>query len=216
MKNLNEYIDHTMLKPNATKKDIEKTVSEAKKYHFASVCVNPYWVSYVHTLLKDSPINIVTVIGFPLGATTTKVKVFEAEEAIKNGADECDMVQNIGEFIAKNDEAVLDDERKVAQAVHAKGKILKVIIENCFLNSDQIKRACQIAERAGADFVKTSTGFARYGARKQDVKIMYDTVGDKLGIKAAGGIHTKQDAIDMIKNGATRIGASSSVKIMEG
>ena len=215
MEKLNKYIDHTLLEPNATQEQIDKVIAEAKKYQFASVCVNPFWVKYVSEKLQGTKINTVTVIGFPLGATTTETKVFEATQAVANGADECDMVQNIGAFLSEDYDVVLKDEKSVVEAVHSKGKKVKVILENCFLNSQQIKKACLIAEKSGADFVKTSTGFAKYGARAEDVKIMAATVGTKMGIKAAGGIHTKADACQMIASGATRLGASASLKIIK-
>lgn len=213
-KPFSKYFDHTQLKPNATKEDIDTLISEAKKYDFASVCVNPYWVRYASESLKNTDINVVTVIGFPLGATTTETKVFEACDAVKNGADECDMVENVGQLLAGNYDEVLDDERKVVEAVHKKHKKVKVILETCLLSKDEIVKACQIAAEAGADFVKTSTGFSTGGAKAEDVKLMYDTVGDKLGVKASGGIHTKEDTLEMINNGATRIGASASVEIV--
>lgn len=215
MENLNKYIDHTILSPNATEEQINRVVEEAKNYQFASVCINPYWVKLVSKKLRNTNIKTVAVIGFPLGATTTETKVFEAIQAVKNGADECDMVQNIGAFLSGDYETVLEDESAVVKAVHHEGKKVKVILENCFLNSKQIEHACLIAKKAGADFVKTSTGFATSGANLNDVKVMFKTVGKEMGVKAAGGIHTRADACQMINNGATRIGASESVKIME-
>ncbi|MCH3905102.1 MAG: deoxyribose-phosphate aldolase [Lactobacillus sp.] len=213
-KPLAKYIDHTMLKPDATEAEIDKLLAEAKEYHFASVCVNPYWVKKCAQALKDSDVNVVTVIGFPLGATSTASKVAETKQAIADGADECDMVENIGELLAGHYDTVLADEKAVAEAAHAGNAKLKVILENCFLSNDQIVKACQIAEQAGADFVKTSTGFAKWGAKAEDVKLMKQTVGDRLEVKAAGGIHTKDDAMEMIANGATRLGASAGVKII--
>lgn len=212
--NLAKYIDHTLLKPEATESDIEKILSEAKQYDFASVCVNPYWVKKSAAALADSDVNVCTVIGFPLGATTTNAKVAEAKDAMANGADELDMVINIGELRAQHDAAVVADIKAVAEAGHAQKKLVKVIIEACLLTHDEKVRACQLAEKAGADFVKTSTGFSTGGATVEDVKLMRQTVGNRLGVKAAGGIHSKEDALNLIDAGATRLGASAGVKIM--
>lgn len=210
-----KYFDHTQLKPNATKDEIDQLISEAKEYDFASICVNPYWVKYASQKLATTDVKVVTTIGFPLGATTTAAKVYEAEDALANGADECDMVENVGELLAGNYTAVLNDELLVANVVHKRGKKLKVIIETCLLSNEQIVKACQIAREAGADFVKTSTGFSTSGATIADVKLMADTVGDTLEVKASGGIYTKAEALEMIANGASRIGASASVMIMQ-
>ncbi|PWG00786.1 deoxyribose-phosphate aldolase [Levilactobacillus bambusae] len=212
--NLNKYIDHTILNPDATEADVDKIISEAKQYDFASVCVNPYWVARSHEKLADSDVEVCTVIGFPLGATTTASKVFEAQDAIQNGADELDMVLNIGELKAGHDEAVYDDIKAVTETGHAANKLVKVILETSFLSDEEIVRASELTEKAGADFVKTSTGFSSAGAKVHDVALMRGTVGDRLGVKASGGIHTKEEALALIDAGATRLGASAGVKIM--
>lgn len=212
---LAKYMDHTMLKPEATADMIDKAVAEARKYNTASVCINPYWVKRVHEGLQGTDINTCTVIGFPLGATSTASKVFETKQAIEDGADEIDMVINIGELKGKNDQAVEDDIRAVAEATHEKGKILKVIIENCLLTNEEKTRACKLTVKGGADFVKTSTGFSTSGAKAQDVKLMREAVGPDFKIKAAGGIHSLAEAYDMIEAGANRLGVSASVKILE-
>ncbi|QXE21316.1 deoxyribose-phosphate aldolase [Clostridium sp. 001] len=211
--NIAKMIDHTLLKPETTKSQIIKLTEEAKKYNFASVCVNPTWVKLASEKLHDSEVKVCTVIGFPLGANTTETKVFEAKDAIKNGAQEVDMVINIGELKDKNDVYIENDIKSVVEA--AKGKTLvKVIIETCLLTQEEKVRACKIAKKAGADFVKTSTGFSNYGAKVEDVKLMRKTVGKDMGVKASGGIHTKQEALDMIEAGATRIGASAGIAIV--
>lgn len=212
--NLANHIDHTLLKQDATVKQINQLITEAKKYDFASVCINPYWVKYCADALKNTNVKICTVIGFPLGATSTAAKVAESKEALKDGADELDMVINIGELKANNDIAVKKDIHAVAEVCHQHGKILKVIIETCLLTDNQKIKACHLSEEAGADFVKTSTGFSTGGANVHDVKLMRQSVSSKVKVKAAGGIHTQQDALDMINAGADRIGASASVKIM--
>ena len=211
---LAKYIDHTILNADATEAEVDKVIAEAIKYDFASVCINPYWVKHTAAELKNSDVNTCTVIGFPLGATSTESKVFEAQQAIKDGADELDMVINVGELKANHDDAVLTDIKALADAVHAEHKLLKVIIETALLTHDEKVRACQLAEKAGADFVKTSTGFSTAGAKVEDIKLMRETVGDRLGIKTSGGIHSKAEAEAMIDAGATRIGASASVKIV--
>ncbi len=211
---INEYIDHTLLKPDATKEGIDKLLAEAKEYDFASVCVNPYWVAYCAQVLKDSDVKVCTVIGFPLGANTTATKVFEAKEAIANGADEIDMVINIGELKAGNDAAVEADIHALAEA--SGNKLLKVIIETCLLTDQEKVRACQLAVKAGADYVKTSTGFSTGGATIPDVTLMRQTVGDQVGVKASGGARTYQDAKAFVEAGASRIGASAGVAIVEG
>lgn len=211
--NIAKMIDHTALKPDTTKEQILQLINEAKKNKFASVCVNPTWVKQASEELKDSGVNVCTVIGFPLGANTTATKVFEAADAIKNGATEVDMVINIGELKDKNDVYVEQDIKAVVEA--AKGQVLvKVIIETCLLTQEEKVRACELAKKAGADFVKTSTGFSKSGATAEDVKLMRKTVGKDMGVKASGGIHTREDALKMIEAGATRIGASSGVSII--
>lgn len=212
--NLAKYIDHTILAPEATQSQVDQIIKEAKEYDFASVVVNPYWVSYVADKLKGTDVNTVTVIGFPLGANTTATKVFEAKDTLQNGATELDMVINIGELKAGHDDAVLNDIKAVVEAGHAENRHVKVIIETALLTDEEKVRACELSEKAGADFVKTSTGFSTAGAKVADVKLMKQTVGDRLGVKASGGIHTKSEAEAMIEAGATRLGASSGVKIM--
>ncbi|MEE6727490.1 deoxyribose-phosphate aldolase [Pediococcus acidilactici] len=212
--NLAKYIDHTILAPEATQSQVDQIIKEAKEYDFASVVVNPYWVSYVADKLKGTDVNTVTVIGFPLGANTTATKVFEAKDALQNGATELDMVINIGELKAGHDDAVLNDIKAVVEAGHAENRHVKVIIETALLTDEEKVWACELSEKAGADFVKTSTGFSTAGAKVADVKLMKQTVGDRLGVKASGGVHTKAEAEAMIEAGATRLGASSGVKIM--
>lgn len=209
-------IDHTLLKANATKADIEKLVLEAKQHLFASVCINPSWVKMAAELLVDTPeVKVCTVIGFPLGATTSETKAFEAKNAIENGADEVDMVINIGALKDKQDDLVEKDIRMVVEA--AKGKALtKVIIETCLLTDEEKVRACKLAAKARADFVKTSTGFSTGGAKVEDVRLMRETVGPDLGVKASGGVRSREDALAMIEAGATRIGASSGIAIVRG
>jgi deoxyribose-phosphate aldolase len=204
-----KLIDHTLLKPDATKEQIVRLAEEAKKYHFASVCVNPVWVPQVYEILKETDVKVCTVIGFPLGATTPETKAFETRNAIENGATEVDMVIKSG-----RDEEVEEDIRAVTKA--AEGKALtKVIIETCLLTDEEKVRACEIAARAGADFVKTSTGFSTGGATVEDVALMRKTVGDNLGVKASGGVRSLEDLMKMVDAGANRIGTSSGVKIME-
>lgn len=211
---LNKYIDHTILKPETTQEQVEKILSEAKEYDFASVCVNPTWVSLAAESLKDSDVKVCTVIGFPLGANTSAVKAFETEDAIANGADEIDMVINIGALKAGNDALVLDDIKAVVDA--SGDKLVKVIIEACLLTDDEKVRACQLSKEAGADYVKTSTGFSTGGATVADVALMRNTVGPDMGVKASGGARSYEDAIAFIEAGASRIGASSGVAIMNG
>ena len=211
---LNKFIDHTILKPETTQEQVEKILSEAKEYDFASVCVNPTWVSLAAESLKDSDVKVCTVIGFPLGANTSAVKAFEAEDAIANGADEIDMVINVGALKAGNDALVLDDIKAVVDA--SGDKLVKVIIEACLLTDDEKVRACQLSKEAGADYVKTSTGFSTGGATVADVALMRKTVGPDMGVKASGGARSYEDAIAFIEAGASRIGASSGVAIMNG
>lgn len=212
---LAKYLDHTMLKPDATVAMIDQTVDEAIKYQTASVCINPYWVKRVHQKLAGTGINTCTVIGFPLGATSTASKVFEARQAIEDGADELDMVINIGELKAKHDDAVMADIRAVADEVHSHQRVLKVIIETALLNEEEKQRACKLTVAGQADFVKTSTGFSTSGAQVTDVELMKQTVGDQIKIKAAGGIHSYDEAMAMIDAGADRLGVSASVKILQ-
>ncbi|KRO18855.1 deoxyribose-phosphate aldolase [Lacticaseibacillus saniviri] len=214
-KPLAKYIDHTLLKPDATQDQIDVLLEEAKQYDFASVCVNPYWVERSAAALKDSDVEVCTVIGFPLGANQTALKVAETEMTINAGAQEVDMVINIGELKAGHDEQVQADIHAVAEAAHQHQAILKVIIEAVLLTDDEKVRACELSEAAGADFVKTSTGFAAGGATVHDVALMRATVGDRLGVKAAGGIHTYAEAKALIEAGASRLGASAGVAILK-
>ena len=211
---LNKYIDHTLLKPDASQEQIETLIEEAKKYDFASVCVNPTWVNFAAQALKATDVKVCTVIGFPLGANTPELKAFETSDAIQNGANEVDMVINIGALKSRNFDLVERDIRAVVEA--AKGTLVKVIIETCLLTDDEKVKACQIAQKAGADFVKTSTGFSTGGATVEDVALMGKTVGPDMGVKASGGARSYEDALAFIEAGATRIGASSGVAIMEG
>lgn len=214
--NIASMIDHTLLKADATKEQIIKLVTEAKEYSFASVCVNPTWVKTAAEMLADTPnVKVCTVIGFPLGATTSETKAFETTNAIENGANEIDMVINIGALKGNQDELVEKDIRSVVEA--AKGKALvKVIIETCLLTDEEKIKACQLAVKAGADYVKTSTGFSTGGATVEDIRLMRQTVGANIGVKASGGVRSREDALAMIEAGATRIGASSGVAICNG
>ncbi|AHI52862.1 deoxyribose-phosphate aldolase [Spiroplasma culicicola] len=214
MKQLNKYIDHTLLKPTATVKEIEILCNEAKEYDFATVCVNPCQIELAAKLLKNTNVGITTVIGFPLGANTSEVKAFETMDAIKKGATEIDMVVNIGAIKDQNWDLVLNDMKAVKKA--APNNTVKVIMENCLLEKEEIVKACQLAVEAGLEFVKTSTGFSTGGATFEDVKLMADTVKDKAQVKAAGGVRTFEDAQKMIENGATRLGTSGGVSIVKG
>jgi deoxyribose-phosphate aldolase len=211
-----KMIDHTLLKPDATQQEIAQLCFEARKYDFASVCVNPTWVSLCAQLLKGSPVKVCTVIGFPLGATSSESKAFETETAIKQGATEIDMVINIGALKARDLDTVAKDIRGVVNVAHAHGIIVKVIIETVLLTDEEKTIASLISKEAGADFVKTSTGFAGGGATVHDVQLMRKAVGPEMGVKASGGVRTYEDAASMIKAGATRIGASAGVKIIQG
>jgi len=212
---LAKYIDHTLLKPEATESQIIKVCEEAKEYNFASVCVNAYYAKLVSEQLKGTDIKTCVVVGFPLGATTKEVKAFETKQAIENGAQEIDMVINIGALKDKKYDVVKDDIKAVVEA--AKGKALvKVIIETCLLTQEEKVKACELAKEAGADFVKTSTGFSTGGANVEDVKLMRETVGTDIGVKASGGVRTTEDAEAVIKAGANRIGASASIAIVKG
>lgn len=211
---INKYIDHTLLKPESTQEQIDKLIAEAKEYNFASVCVNPIWVSHAAEALKDSDVKVCTVIGFPLGANTSRVKAFETKDAIENGADEIDMVINIGQLKAKQYDFVENDIRAVVEA--SGDKLVKVIIETCLLTDEEKEKACQLSVAAGADYVKTSTGFSTAGANVHDVALMRKTVGPNVGVKAAGGARTYADAEAFVEAGATRIGASSGVAIVNG
>ncbi len=212
---LAKYIDHTLLKPDATPTEIERLCMEAKQYHFAAVCVNPPFVRLCADLLRGTDVKVAAVVGFPLGAHTTATKVFETEQAIVDGASEIDMVINIGALKAKRDDYVREDIRNVVDAAHRLCAIVKVIIEAALLTDEEKVRACRLAKEAGADFVKTSTGFGPGGATVHDVELMRRTVGPEMGVKAAGGIKNLQQAEQMIAAGATRLGASAGVKIMQ-
>lgn len=215
MTNIASYIDHTLLKPEATQEQIVKLCKEAAEFNFASVCVNPAWVEAAAAELKDSTVKVCTVIGFPLGASTSETKAFETTDAIEKGAGEIDMVVNIGALKSGNNEVVKKDIEAVVNA--AKGKaIVKVIIETALLTDEEKVTASRLSKEAGADFVKTSTGFSTGGATVADVKLMRETVGPDLGVKASGGVRSLEDVQAMIEAGATRIGASSGVQIMQG
>lgn len=209
-----KYFDHTILKADAKKEDIEKICKEAIEYNFASVCVNSYWTGYVAQLLSDSDVSVCTVVGFPLGAMCTKAKAYETSCAVEDGADEIDMVINVGELKAGNLEDVFEDIKAVRG--QCEGKILKVIIETCYLTEDEKKTACELAVKAKADFVKTSTGFGCGGASVEDVALMKRVVSGKAKVKASGGIRNRQTAKVMIEAGADRLGTSATIAIVEG
>ncbi|CAM3625052.1 MULTISPECIES: deoxyribose-phosphate aldolase [Paenibacillus] len=213
--NIAGMIDHTLLKADATEAEIRRITEEAKKYEFASVCVNPGWVKFCAEQLAGTKVKVCTVIGFPLGATTSAVKAFETKDAIANGATEVDMVINIGALKDGNNELVESDIQSVVDAAAGKA-LVKVIIETSLLTDEEKVRACELAVKAGADYVKTSTGFSTGGATPEDVALMRKTVGESTGVKASGGVRSREDMERMIEAGATRIGASSGVKIMEG
>ena len=208
-------IDHTILKADATRSDVEKVCREAREYGFASVCINPYWVPLVRSELAGSPVKVCTVVGFPLGATSTEAKVAETAAAIRVGAQEIDMVLNVGALRSGDTDAVKNDIQSVVRTAHPAGAIVKVILETALLDDTQKTVACHRAKAAGADFVKTSTGFSTSGATAHDIALMRAAVGPHLGVKASGGIRTLQDVQAMTAAGATRIGASASVKIVE-
>ncbi len=214
MKNIASYIDHTVLAADATEEKIQKLCDEAKEWKFASVCVNTCWTKFCAQQLKGTGVNVCTVVGFPLGAMCTKAKAFEAKCAVEEGATEVDMVINIGLLKDHKDDLVEEDIRAVKQACG--DKVLKVIIEACLLTDEEKVRACQLSVKAGADFVKTSTGFSKWGAKVEDVALMRKTVGDKTGVKAAGGIRTYEDAVKMIEAGANRLGCSAGIAIVQG
>jgi len=209
-------IDHTLLKPDATPDQIAQLCYEARRYEFASVCVNPSHVSLCAKLLRGSPVKVCSVIGFPLGASSPKVKAFETETALRDGATEIDMVINIGALKAKDLELVARDINGVVRMAHAAGALVKVIIETALLTDDEKVTACLLSKEAGADFVKTSTGFSGGGATVDDVALMRRVIGPEMGVKASGGVKTYEDARTMVEAGATRIGASAGVKIVQG
>jgi deoxyribose-phosphate aldolase len=208
-------IDHTILKPDATRTDVIKICREARQYNFASVCVNPYWVPLVKAELSGSPVKVCTVVGFPLGATSTEAKVAETAAALRSGAQEIDMVINVGALRSGDTEAVKVDIHEVVKVSHAAGAIVKVILETALLDDNQKAIASTLCKLAGADFVKTSTGFSTAGATAHDVALMRQIVGPEMGVKASGGIRTLSDFRTMAAAGASRIGASASVKIVE-
>ncbi|WP_234697264.1 deoxyribose-phosphate aldolase [Candidatus Chrysopegis kryptomonas] len=214
--NIAKLIDHTLLKPEATPKDIEKLCLEAIQYQFASVCVNPCYVKLASEILKGRKVKVCTVIGFPLGANRTETKVFETEKAIDDGAQEVDMVMNIGMLKGGYYEYVEQDIRAVVNVAHKRDVLVKVILETALLTDEEKVKACLLAKRANADFVKTSTGFSKGGATAGDVALMRRVVGTAMGVKASGGIRSYEEALQMIKSGADRIGASASVKIVTG
>ena len=212
--NINKLIDHTALKPNTTKESILKLITEAKTYDFASVCVNPCWIELAHQELKNTDVKVCTVIGFPLGANTTEVKVFETKDAIEKGAQEIDMVINIAMLKDKEYDYVENEIHQIVEAAKDKA-IVKVIIEACLLTDEEKIKACELSQKAGADFVKTSTGFSTGGATVHDIALMRKTVGAEMGVKASGGVHTHEEALAMVEAGATRIGASAGVKLLK-
>ena len=211
---INKFIDHTVLAQDADEKKIEKLLEEAKEHDFASVCVNTCWTRKCVEALKDTDVNVCVVVGFPLGAMDTRSKAFEAKTAVEDGADEVDMVINVGWLKSGRYDDTEEDIREVKKACG--DKHLKVIIECCLLTDEEKVIACRLAEKAGADFVKTSTGFSKGGATVEDVALMRKTVGDRLGVKAAGGIRDAETAVAMIKAGANRLGCSAGIKIIEG
>jgi len=213
-KTIAAMIDHTLLKATATPEQIIQCCKQAKQYNFASVCANPCFVKLMSEELKGSEVKVCTVIGFPLGANSTEVKAFEAAKAVEDGADEIDMVINVGELKAGNLKYVENEIREVVRA--SQNAVVKVIIETCFLDDNEKVIACRLAQNAGAGFVKTSTGFGTGGAEVADVRLMRQTVGNSMGVKASGGIRSLDDALKMIEAGANRIGTSSGIAIVEG
>ena len=211
--NYNKMIDHTVLKADTPLETVKRICDEAMEYGFASVCINPCHVAYCADYLKDSDVNVCTVIGFPLGANTSAVKAFETKDAIANGADEIDMVMNIGALKDKNYELVRDDVKAVVEA--ANGTLVKVILETCLLTEDEIKKACELCVEAKADYVKTSTGFSTRGATIEDVRIMKEAVHGKAKVKAAGGVRTPEDMVKIVAAGADRIGTSAGCSLVK-
>ncbi len=212
MRDINRFIDHTLLKADATFDDIKKLCEEAKRYNFFSVCVNQIYVNYSKELLKDSGVKVCTVVGFPLGATDVKTKIFETKRSIELGADEIDMVMNVGYMKSKMYESVLDEIKKMKEV--CKDRVLKVIVETCLLTEDEKVDVVKLLIEGKADFIKTSTGFSTGGAKVEDIKLFKKVGENRISIKASGGIRDIKTAIDMIENGASRIGSSNSVKIM--
>lgn len=215
MENLAKYIDHTQLKPETSKEKIYQVCQEAKEYEFASVCVNPYWVNYCYEQLKETSVKVCTVIGFPLGANTKVIKAFETKQAIENGATEVDMVINVGALKSKDYDTVQADIEAVVREAEDKA-LVKVIIETSLLTKEEKVQACELAVKAGAHYVKTSTGFSGGGATVEDIKLMRATVGPELGVKASGGVRDFESTKAMIDAGASRIGASSGIQIIKG
>ncbi|MBF8981921.1 deoxyribose-phosphate aldolase [Lutibacter sp. B2] len=213
--NIASMIDHTVLKADTTKAQVKKICDEAKKYKFASVCVNSCYTKFVAEQLKDSDVDITTVVGFPLGAMEIEAKAFETKRAVELGSNEIDMVINVGALKDKNYEYVLNDIKAVVVAA-GENVVVKVILENCLLTKEEIVKACELSKEAGAHFVKTSTGFSTGGATVEDIKLMRETVGENMGVKASGGMRTKEDVEAVIEVGASRIGASASIAIVEG
>ena len=211
---ISKYIDHTILKPNATSEEVKKVCSEAREYNFASVCINPYYAKLVSLELFGTDVKTCVVVGFPLGANTKEVKAFEASNAVENGAQEVDMVINIAALKDKKYDVVQDDINAVVASVKGKA-LVKVIIECCLLTKEEMVMACKLAVKAGTDFVKTSTGFSTSGAKAEDVKLMRETVGEKVGVKASGGIRNYKTTMEMINAGANRIGASAGINIVK-
>ena len=214
MMNINKYIDHTALKAETTSSQIEKLCAEAREYDFFSVCVNSYFVKKAVSLLNGSSVKVCTVVGFPLGASTMETKRFEAMKAVTDGASEIDMVINVSAIKSQDWQYVLDDMSSLAKVTHQQGALLKVILETCLLTEEEKRKACELAVKAGVDFVKTSTGFSTGGATIEDVKLMRSIVGN-LGVKASGGIRDAETARKMIEAGATRLGTSASVEIVK-
>lgn len=208
-----KYFDHTILNADATEQDVLKICKEAKKYDFASVCVNQYYTSFVAKQLQDSDVKVCTVVGFPLGQSDTRVKVFETKTAIEDGAQEIDMVINVGALKDKKYDFIRNEIKALKNAC-GNDVILKVIIETCLLTDDEKVMACKLSKEAGADFVKTSTGFSKAGAKTPDVKLMRETVGQDMGVKASGGIHSEAEALSMIEAGASRLGTSATLTII--
>lgn len=206
-----KLFDHTILKADATREMVERVCREAREHHFVSVCVNSYYTGFVADELQGSDVRVCTVVGFPLGQMSTKAKAAETRIAVEDGADEIDMVINVGALKGGDDAVVFEDIRAVREA--CKGKVLKVIIETCLLNEEEKVRACRLAMEAKADFVKTSTGFSTGGATKEDVALMRKTVGDTMGVKASGGIRDKEKAVEMLEAGADRLGTSATIAI---
>lgn len=210
---INRIIDHTLLKPESTEEKIEKLLEEAKEYNFFSVCVNPVWVKKCADSLKDTDVKVCTVIGFPLGSSTMETKIFETKDALSNGADEIDMVINIGLLKSQKYDLVKEEIEELAKVCHSEGALLKVILENCLLTKEEIVKACELSDEAGADFVKTSTGFSTSGADSSDVALMKKSVSDRVKVKASGGIKDYKKSLEMIENGADRLGVSAGVNI---